>query len=83
LWNEVKSYKDLTHFETAYVVRIHNIHQLAEAQECFTFVHPNNEKPIDNSRYKSMKFKVPFSTTLHGYAGYFDAQLYADVHIST
>jgi protein arginine N-methyltransferase 5 len=45
LYNEVKHYDDLAHFETAYVVKIHNANLLAESQPCFTFVHPNVEHP--------------------------------------
>merc|ERR1711935_415375 len=41
LHNEVKAYSDLTHFETPYVVKMHNVHQLCESKEVFTFVHPN------------------------------------------
>jgi len=31
--NEVKAYADLTHFETPYVVKMHNVHQLALSEE--------------------------------------------------
>jgi protein arginine N-methyltransferase 5 len=82
LWNEVKTWKDLKHFETAYVVKLHNINQLAEAQECFTFVHPNRDKIIDNTRYKKFQFQIQESATMHGFAGYFDSLLFDDVHIS-
>jgi protein arginine N-methyltransferase 5 len=93
----VKSYKDLKHFETMYVVKLHNVTQvrkytttlliqslqLAESQECFTFVHPNRENPIDNTRYTQLKFVSSINAQVHGFAGFFDAQLYEDVHIST
>jgi hypothetical protein len=67
LYNEVKAYGDLKHFETPYahlrpppcppprprltgwfgryVVRMHNVHQLAAAQECFVFDTPNYPPP--------------------------------------
>eukprot|EP01052_Picozoa_sp_SAG31_P009562 SAG31_NODE_505_length_14757_cov_20.172943_7_plen_90_part_00 len=38
LHNEVKAYGDLKHFETPYVVKFHNVNQLADAKECFIFV---------------------------------------------
>ena len=82
LHNEVKAYADLTHFETPYVVKMHNVHQLAESQRCFTFVTPNREEPIDNKRYHHMKFEIKQNATVHGLAGFFDAVLYKDVHIS-
>jgi len=104
LYNEVKNYNDLTHFETAYVVKMHNVHLLAESKPCFTFLHPNAAHPahvhikmdtpvvgdstgsvsarVDNTRYNKLSFDIKSSSTLHGFAGYFDATLYGDVHIS-
>lgn len=82
LWNEVHSYKDLKHMETAYVVKLHNFCQLAKAQPCFTFLHPNMEKRIDNTRYRTLSFPAPTSATIHGFAGYFEAMLYKDIMIS-
>lgn len=45
LYNEVRGCRERDkdpecHFETPYVVRLHNFHQLAEPKACFTFVHP-------------------------------------------
>ncbi len=37
---------------------------------------------IDNSRYATKEFRVPVSTMLHGFAGYFDCVLYKDVTLS-
>jgi protein arginine N-methyltransferase 5 len=59
---------------------------LAEPQEVFTFVHPNRDTNIDNTRTLKMSFDplpdMP-SATCHGFVGYFDSKLYGDVHIST
>lgn len=82
LHNEVKAWKDLKHFETAYVVKFHNANQVATSQECFTFVHPNRQIPIDNTRYKKFQFKVTESETIHGFSGYFETKLYEDVYLS-
>ncbi|TFJ82032.1 hypothetical protein NSK_006700 [Nannochloropsis salina CCMP1776] len=82
LWNEVHSYKDLKHMETAYVVKLHNFCQLAPAQPCFTFAHPNRAARIDNTRYTCLRFPAPMAATIHGFAGYFEAQLYKDIYIS-
>lgn len=45
LYNEVRGCRERDkdpecHFETPYVVRLHNFHQLAEPKPCFTFRHP-------------------------------------------
>lgn len=47
---QVKSYNDLKHMETAYVVKLHNFCQLGMAQPCFKFEHPNWAERIDNNR---------------------------------
>ncbi|XP_004501256.1 protein arginine N-methyltransferase 1.5-like [Cicer arietinum] len=85
LYNDVKAHKDVAHFETAYVVKIHNAARLAPCQSVFTFTHP---KPVvdreSNQRYKKLHFMIPNDTgsaMVHGFAGYFDATLYKDVHL--
>ncbi|XP_065849543.1 protein arginine N-methyltransferase 1.5 [Euphorbia lathyris] len=85
LYNDVKSHKDLVHFETAYVVKLHNIAKLAPSQPVFTFTHPNYTSQKSNNRYKKLKFELANDTgsaMVHGFAGYFDAELYKDVHLS-
>mmetsp|Transcript_2186 Transcript_2186/g.5170 ORF Transcript_2186/g.5170 Transcript_2186/m.5170 type:complete len:276 (-) Transcript_2186:212-1039(-) len=86
LHGDVSAFKDLEHLETAYVVKLHNIYSLAETQPVFTFSHPNRDEPVDNTRYKCIRFPRPEGSpaaVLHGFAGYFDAKLYGDVHLST
>ncbi|GIL73292.1 hypothetical protein Vretimale_4879 [Volvox reticuliferus] len=85
LHHDVKSYKDLEHFETPYVVRLHRHHLLAPTQPLFTFSHPNNDAPIDNSRYATVNFHrdpAAGAAVLHGFAGYFECTLYGDVLLS-
>ncbi|KAK7852411.1 protein arginine n-methyltransferase 1.5 [Quercus suber] len=65
LYNDVKLHKDVVHFETAYVVKLHNVARLAPTQPVFTFTHPNQPTMKSNQRF----------------AGYFDATLYKDVHL--
>lgn len=59
LYNEVRGCRERDkdpecHFETPYVVRLHNFHQLADPKPCFTFVHPTTgmrscrDRPIDD-----------------------------------
>ena len=82
LWNEVKTFKDLKHFETAYVVKLFNFRELAKAKPAFRFVHPNPEQPADNSRYITLNFTSKYSATIHGFAGYFETKLYKEVMLS-
>lgn len=51
LYNEVRGCRERDkdpecHFETPYVVRLHNFHQLAEPKPCFTFRHPTKGKRV-------------------------------------
>ncbi|KAG6520883.1 hypothetical protein ZIOFF_017945 [Zingiber officinale] len=83
LYNDVKSHKDLAHFETAYVVKLHRVARLAPTLPVFTFTHPEYSNK-GNERYKRLRFEIPLDTgsaVVHGFAGYFDAILYNDVHL--
>lgn len=82
LWNGVRSFGTLKDFETPYVVKIHNAHELSAIQECFYFQHPNNSVPIDNQRYRMLSFPISINSMVHGFAGYFHATLYKHVNIS-
>jgi protein arginine N-methyltransferase 5 len=84
LYNDVKAHKDLAHFETAYVVKLHSVAKLAPSQSVFTFTHPNFSTKVNNQRYKKLQFSLPSdagSALVHGFAGYFDSVLYKDVHL--
>lgn len=86
LYNDVKNYKDLEHFETPFVVKFHRHHLLAPTQPVFTFEHPNWSDPIDNARYARLVFERPADAggaALHGFAGYFECSLYKDVTLNT
>uniref|UniRef100_A0A8C4Z371 Protein arginine N-methyltransferase 5 n=1 Tax=Gadus morhua TaxID=8049 RepID=A0A8C4Z371_GADMO len=85
LYNEVRGCRERdkdpeSHFETPYVVRLHNFHQLAEPKACFTFTHPTTD--MNNNRYQCLKFSVGCNSVLHGFAGYFETTLYKDVTLS-
>lgn len=41
------------------------------------------DDPIVNERYLMLRFKVPESSTVHGFAGYFDTELYDNITLST
>jgi len=83
LWNEVRNFRDLAHFETPYVVKVHNAFEMAPTQPCMYFAHPNAEAAPDNSRYKKLTFTVELGAELHGFVGFFHSTLYGDVAIST
>ncbi|KAL0739266.1 hypothetical protein Bca4012_015476 [Brassica carinata] len=81
---QVKAHKDLAHFETPYVVKLHSVARLAPSQSVFTFTHPNFSAKANNQRYKKLNFNLPSdagSALVHGFAGYFDSVLYKDVHL--
>uniref|UniRef100_A0A665X1S5 Protein arginine N-methyltransferase 5 n=1 Tax=Echeneis naucrates TaxID=173247 RepID=A0A665X1S5_ECHNA len=85
LYNEVRSCRERDkdpecHFETPYVVRLHNFHQLADPKPCFTFTHPTTD--MNNNRYQCLRFSVGCNSVLHGFAGYFETTLYKDVTLS-
>ncbi|XP_071091635.1 protein arginine N-methyltransferase 5-like isoform X2 [Haliotis cracherodii] len=87
LYNEVRQCKEKDKgpeapFEMPYVVRLHNCQILSEPQKVFTFVHPNKDEVIDNSRYKSLDFIISNDCVLHGFAGYFDCILFGHVTLS-
>lgn len=51
LWNDVKAYKELKHFETPFVVKLWRHAALGAVLPVFTFEHPNHDVHIDNTRY--------------------------------
>eukprot|EP01065_Artemidia_motanka_P031664 TRINITY_DN3816_c0_g1_i1.p1 TRINITY_DN3816_c0_g1~~TRINITY_DN3816_c0_g1_i1.p1 ORF type:complete len:649 (+),score=214.30 TRINITY_DN3816_c0_g1_i1:113-2059(+) len=84
LHTDVLGYGELSHIETAYVVKIHAGHLLAPAQQCWEYVHPKPPPPYPqaNDRVSEMSFDIKENGLLHGFAGYFDSVLYGDVNIS-
>jgi protein arginine N-methyltransferase 5 len=46
LHQEVKAYNDVKHFETTFVVKMHQHKVLGDAQECWTFDHPNPQQVV-------------------------------------
>eukprot|EP00928_Gymnodinium_smaydae_P080361 TRINITY_DN64074_c0_g1_i1.p1 TRINITY_DN64074_c0_g1~~TRINITY_DN64074_c0_g1_i1.p1 ORF type:complete len:626 (-),score=116.20 TRINITY_DN64074_c0_g1_i1:283-2160(-) len=82
LWNDVKNYNDLTHFETAYVVKFHQaFYPTKDIKPCFTFSHPNWELK-SNDRYAEIEFRGEVDALVHGFAGYFHCQLYEELNVS-
>jgi len=76
LWNDVKNYNDLAHFETAYVVKFHAaFFPTKDIKPCFEFSHPNWELS-SNDRYAEIEFTSEVDALIHGFAGYFHCELY-------
>lgn len=46
----LQAYDDLEHFETPFVVKLYRFNTLALTQDVFTFVHPNRDAIVDNTR---------------------------------
>lgn len=84
LWTDVSAYDDREHFETPFVVKLHRVTPLAPPQPLFTFAHPAPGPDPDNSRAGTLAFtaSLPAGAVCHGFAGYFEAALYADVALS-
>ena len=72
-----QAYDDEEHMETPYVVKMHRVAPLAATQDVFTFVHPNADAVIDNTRYARLAFDRTGqpAALCHGFAGYFDSQV--------
>jgi protein arginine N-methyltransferase 5 len=62
LHNDIKAHKDIAHFETAYVVKLHRVARLAPPQEVFSFSHPNFSPKATNERYTKLQFELPQDT---------------------
>jgi len=82
LWNDVKNYSDIAHYETAYVVKFHQaFYPTSEIKPCFVFSHPNPELR-SNDRYAEISFESEVDALVHGFAGYFHCELYSDFVVS-
>jgi len=82
LWNDVKNYSSLAHFETAYVVKFHQaFYPTTDVKPCFSFEHPNWDLR-SNDRYAEIEFTSEVESLVHGFAGYFDCELYDGLSVS-
>lgn len=68
--------------ESPYVVYLKNVFHITTPKEVFTFVHPNRDAVIDNSRFIKLEYEVQQDCVLTGFAGYFDTVLYKDIKLS-
>ncbi|XP_047326833.1 protein arginine N-methyltransferase 1.5-like [Impatiens glandulifera] len=84
LFNDARSLNNLAHLETRYSVKLYRVASLAPSEPVFTFCHPKTT--TNNERHAKIQFKIPHdngSVLVHGLAGYFDAVLYKNIHLST
>ncbi|XP_063695873.1 protein arginine N-methyltransferase 5-like [Culicoides brevitarsis] len=72
----------VANFENNYVVYPKNVYHIDDPKPLFTFVHPNHENLIDNSRFASLEFTSKVHCVLHGFIGYFETVLYKDIILS-
>lgn len=87
LFSNMKMFKCTTenqheNHEQLYVVNMRNMYIIARAQPLFTFNHPRCDLEKNNDRYATLTFDIKQDCILHGFAGYFNAILYKDIHIS-
>ncbi|KAJ1721957.1 hypothetical protein LPJ53_003590 [Coemansia erecta] len=69
--------------ETPYVVNLHAARRLAASERMWQFDHHvQHPEPMQFARQKTVEFAVDGPAVVHGFAGYFDAVLYADVRLS-
>ncbi|KAI8876437.1 PRMT5-domain-containing protein [Backusella circina FSU 941] len=68
--------------ETTSIVMLRKACELAESQQLWTFIHPD-DKASCHSRYGQVEFKVSQDAVMHGFAGYFDCTLYKNITLST
>ncbi|CAF0938087.1 unnamed protein product [Didymodactylos carnosus] len=82
IYNHDASKPHYANFETPFVVYLYNCWYMTEPKALFTFTHPNRSAHIDNSRYEEIEFSIAETGTMHGLAGFFEANLYKDIIIS-
>eukprot|EP00468_Gymnochlora_sp_CCMP2014_P012145 CAMPEP_0167745882 /NCGR_PEP_ID=MMETSP0110_2-20121227/3397_1 /TAXON_ID=629695 /ORGANISM="Gymnochlora sp., Strain CCMP2014" /LENGTH=575 /DNA_ID=CAMNT_0007630571 /DNA_START=552 /DNA_END=2277 /DNA_ORIENTATION=- len=83
VWGNLNATGLLKSFETPYVVLLHRHVPLAESKAAFSFFHPNDEKPVDNTREITIEFsEAKEENILHGFAGYFESTLFEDIGLS-
>lgn len=68
--------------ENYYGVYLKNIYHIDEPKSLFEFVHPNFEKNVDFTRFKTLQFSAKVDCVLHGFSGYFDTVLYKEITLS-
>lgn len=82
LWDECRAAEKLESLETGYVVNLHEaFYPCGSIKECFTYKHPNWNLE-SNDRFCEVSFEADIDALMHGFAGYFDCDLYDGITIS-
>lgn len=77
---------DIQAYDRIYVVKLNNYYLISEPQKLFNFKHEDLSSDPDsksNERYMNLIFESKTSTVCHGFAGYFDANLFDEISLST
>jgi len=73
---------DPANLDMAYVVQFHRaFYPASGTKDCFTFKHPNWALE-SNDRHAELSFEAEADALVHGFAGYFDCELYGEARIS-
>jgi protein arginine N-methyltransferase 5 len=96
LWSDVRRLDNSKWFDTTFVARMRRIATLSPAQPLFTFEHisttsasttsPSTITHYQHRRANTLTYEIAHtapSAVLHGFAGYFEAELYDGVMLST
>jgi len=73
-------------YDRIYVVKLTNYYSISRPQQLFAFEHRDLSLPPStrcNERYTRLNFWSKVDTVCHGFAGYFTADLYGQVSLST
>lgn len=68
--------------DAVWLTCLNNVYNIDDPKEIFKFTYPNLDLPISNCHQKILNFEAKEDCIIHGFAGYFTAQLYKDIEIS-
>lgn len=80
---------DTRKLQTPYVVRMQQVETLAPPQPLWQFFHPGDRtdpegaSQLQFARHRKLSFAVRSRNTVYGFAGYFEAELYPGIELST
>jgi protein arginine N-methyltransferase 5 len=81
VWAAVRAHDKPPLLETPFLVRLHRAWACAAPQQCFTFAH--GPQPVGALRRRTrLTFEPAADAVVHGFAGYFSAELYGGVRLS-
>jgi hypothetical protein len=81
VWLEVRKLGDATNFEKLFVVKLHNHSLLAPPQPLFEFAHPRARAAelSYNERCATLRYRSAIGGLCHGFAGYFNCELFKEL----